>query len=99
MTLGEKIRYYREQLGITQGKLAELTGIHPVSIQKYETNKMQPQPTQIERIATALGISYNALNDIDNAGMRLETVGDIMGNTDSPLRFRYHTDYGGTWRR
>ena len=79
MTLGEKIRYYREQLGITQGKLAELTGIHPVSIRKYETNKMQPQPPQIERIATALGVSYNALNGIGNAGMRLETVGDLMG--------------------
>lgn len=79
VTLGEKIRYYREQLGITQGKLAELTGIHPVSIRKYETNKMQPQPPQIERIATALGVSYNALNGIGNAGMRLETVGDLMG--------------------
>lgn len=79
MTLGEKIKYYREQLGITQGKLAELAGIHPVSIRKYETNKMQPQPPQIERIATALGVSYNALNGIDNAGMRLETVGDLMG--------------------
>lgn len=79
MTLGEKIRYYREQLGITQGRLAELTGIHPVSIRKYETNKMQPQPPQIERIATALGVSFNAVNGIDNAGMRLETVGDLMG--------------------
>lgn len=79
MTLGEKIKYYREQLGITQGKLAELAGIHPVSIRKYETNKMQPQPSQIERISTALGVSYNALNGIGNAGMRLETVGDLMG--------------------
>jgi len=79
MTVGEKIRYCRDQIGITQGKLAELTGIHPVSIRKYETNKMQPQPPQLERIAAALGVSYNALNGIDNAGMRLETVGDLMG--------------------
>ena len=79
MTIGEKIRYCREQIGITQGKLAELTGIHPVSIRKYETNKMQPQPPQLEKIAAALDVSYNALNGIDNAGMRLETVGDLMG--------------------
>lgn len=79
MTLGEKIRYCREQTGITQGKLAELTGIHPVSIRKYETNKMQPQPPQLEKIADALGVSYNALNGIDNAGMRLKTIGDLMG--------------------
>ena len=40
MTIGEKIKYCRKQIGITQDKLAELTGIHPVSIRKYETNKM-----------------------------------------------------------
>ena len=64
---------------ITQDKLAELTGIHPVSIRKYETNKMQPQPPQLEKIAAALGVSYNALNGSDTAGLRLETVGDLMG--------------------
>ena len=79
MTIGEKIKYYRTRLKMTQGSLAELSDIHPVSIRKYETNKMQPQPTQIERIAAALGVSYTALSGIDNAGLRLETVGDLMG--------------------
>ncbi|MCI5769543.1 MAG: helix-turn-helix transcriptional regulator, partial [Dorea longicatena] len=74
-----KIKYCRKQIGITQDKLAELTGIHPVSIRKYETNKMQPQPPQLEKIAAALGVSYNALNGNDNAGLRLKTVGDLMG--------------------
>ena len=79
MTIGEKIKYYREQLGITQDKLAKLTGIHPVSIRKYETNKMQPQSPQIEKIAAALSVSYNALNGMDHATMRFETVGDLIG--------------------
>lgn len=79
MTIGEKIKYCRKQIGITQDKLAELTGIHPVSIRKYETNKMQPQPPQLEKIAAALGVSYNALNGSNTAGLRLETVGDLMG--------------------
>ena len=74
MTIGEKIKYCRKQIGITQDKLAELTGIHPVSVRKYETNKMQPQPPQLEKIAAALGVSYNALNGSDTAGLRLETV-------------------------
>ena len=59
--------------------IGELTGIRPVSIRKYETNKMQPQPPQLEKIAAALGVSYNALNGSDTAGLRLETVGDLMG--------------------
>ena len=79
MTIGEKIKYCRKQIGITQDKLAELTGIHPVSIRKYETNKMQPQPPQLEKIAAALGVSYNALNGSDTAGLRLKTVGDLIG--------------------
>lgn len=79
MTIGEKIKYFRTKKGITQGTLAELADIHPVSIRKYETNKMQPQPAQLERVAAALGVSYNALNGVSNSGLRLETLGDFMG--------------------
>lgn len=79
MTIGEKIKYFRAKKKITQDALAELCGIHPVSIRKYETNKMQPQPPQIERIATALGVSFTALNGVSNTYLRLETLGDLMG--------------------
>ena len=60
-------------------KLDELTGIHPVSTRKYETNKMQPQPPPLEKIAAVLGVSYNALNGSDSARLHLEAVGDLMG--------------------
>ena len=79
MTIGEKIRYLRERMGITQSKLAEIAGLHPVSVRKYETNKMQPQQAQIERIADALNISTTAILGIDHANMKLETYGDLMG--------------------
>ena len=79
MTLGEKIRYFRTKQGLTQGQLAEISGVHPVSIRKYETSKVQPQPTQVEKIATALNVSYSALHGVSNNGLRLETVGDLMG--------------------
>lgn len=78
MTIGEKIKYFRTAIGITQARLAELSGIHPVSIRKYETNKMVPQAPQIDRIAEALGISSFAIAGIEN-NIRLETVGDFMG--------------------
>ncbi len=78
MTIGEKIKYLRKQLGITQGKLAEISGIHPVSIRKYETNKMIPQPPQIKKIAEALGVSVFALTDFTDS-FKLKTRGDLMG--------------------
>ena len=78
MTIGEKIKYFRTRIGITQAKLAEISGIHPVSIRKYETNKMVPQAAQIDRLAEALGVSSFALAGFEN-NIRLETVGDFMG--------------------
>ena len=78
MTIGEKIKYFRKRIGITQAKLAELSGIHPVSIRKYEINKMVPQAAQIDRLAEALGVSSFALAGFEN-NIRLDTVGDFMG--------------------
>lgn len=79
LTIGDKIKYFRKQRGITQAQLAELTGIHPVSIRKYETNKMQPQSQQIERLAEALHISSGALSSSHYDIVHTETKGDLMG--------------------
>lgn len=78
MTIGEKIKYFRTNRGITQGQLAMLSGIHHVAIRKYETNVNEPQPTQIEKIAEALDISPFALSDIEYR-MKLENSSDIVG--------------------
>lgn len=59
MTIGEKIKYFRTLIGITQGRLAELSGIHPVSIRKYETNRMVPGVEALSRIAKALNVSLD----------------------------------------
>lgn len=56
-----------------------MTGIHPVSIRKYEINKMQPQLEQIERIAQALRVNANALIGFDNLPTRVHTIGDLLG--------------------
>ncbi len=81
MTIGEKIRYFRKRTGITQGKLAELAGVHPVSIRKYETGKTIPQQPQIEKIAKALCISEVAISGtISKSDNKLiKTLGDFMG--------------------
>ena len=55
--VGDKIKEYRKKRGITQAKLAELTGIHPVSIRKYEAGMMEPRFPQLQRIADALEIN------------------------------------------
>ena len=77
MTLGERIRYCREKRGMTQQQLAEASGIHPVSIRKYETDRMEPQLKQLRRLAEALNISYVALSGNHEIGFQLNTIGDL----------------------
>ena len=79
MTIGDRIRTIRQLRRITQVKLAELTGIHPVSIRKYETNKMRPLVPQVERIAEALQVSVNAIIGSAYSSRPITTVGDMMG--------------------
>lgn len=78
MTIGDKIRYFRMKRGFTQGFLAEVTGIHPVSIRKYETNKMVPQQGLIDKIADALLVSSFALTG-NYGNIKATTTGDFMG--------------------
>lgn len=61
MTIGENIKYYRIRMGITQNQLAALAEIHPVSIRKYETNKMQPQIDILKKLAGIFKISLDDL--------------------------------------
>lgn len=79
MTLGERIRLCRKSAGLTQEQLAEVTGIHSVSINKYEKDKMVPKPDQLGKIAMALNVSTMALNGKEDPAFRVETVGDFMG--------------------
>ena len=77
MTIGEKIKYLRKQKGVTQTELAQLTGIHQVSIAKYEKDKMIPQPEQLRKIVDVLNVSPMIL--FDDGSFKLETRGDLMG--------------------
>ena len=73
MTVGEKIKYYRNIRGISQEMLGNLSGINPATIKKYEYGIRNPKPDQLLKIANALGISINLFMDFD-----IETVSDVL---------------------
>lgn len=77
MTTGEKIKYLRKQKSVTQTEWARLTGIHQVSIAKYEKDKMIPQPEQLRKIVDALGVS--PLIFLNGKSFKLQTCGNLMG--------------------
>ncbi len=76
MTLGKKIKHFRNALNITQQKLSSLTKIHNVTIKKYETDALVPLPKQINRIAEALNVSPQELT-YDNPKIVMQTLGDM----------------------
>lgn len=78
MTLGKKIKHYRIAKNITQKELSKLTGIHIVTIKKYETDALTPLSKQLIKIAEALNISTDELlfNNHEKK-ISLNTYGDM----------------------
>ena len=73
MTIGEKIKHFRNMRGISQEMLGQLSGINPATIKKYEHGIRNPKPDQLLKIANGLGISINIFMDFD-----IETVSDVL---------------------
>lgn len=65
MTVGEKIRFYREVRGLSQATLAELTHVPISTLRKYEIGNRNPKIEQLQKIANGLQINIHALSDID----------------------------------
>lgn len=61
MTVGEKIKFFRTQLGITQKELAERCDVVESTIRNYELGKRYPDYDMLNCLAGALGVSYYAL--------------------------------------
>ena len=61
--IGQRIRNYRTQKGLSQEKLAELAGCHPTYIGLLERGEKNATLESVEKIASALDISLSELFD------------------------------------
>ena len=59
--VGQRIRNYRTKKGLSQEKLAELSGCHPTYIGQLERGEKNATLESIERITAALGVSLSKL--------------------------------------
>lgn len=64
MTVGENIRKIRKEKKLTQKELGKLCGMSEAQIRHYELNYKKPKIETLQKIATALDISYFELLDI-----------------------------------
>ncbi len=59
--IGQRIRNYRTQLGLSQEKLAELAGCHPTYIGQLERGEKNATLESIEKVASSLKVSLSKL--------------------------------------
>lgn len=59
--VGQRIRNYRIQLGLSQEKVAELSGCHPTYIGQVERGEKNATLESISKISSALDISLSKL--------------------------------------
>ena len=61
--IGQRIRNYRTQKGLSQEKLAELAGCHPTYIGQLERGEKNATLESVEKLASAMDISLSELFD------------------------------------
>ena len=66
MTLGEKIKKFRNEKGLSQQTLADKLGVHRKTIVFYEQNKTQPPADIIQKMAVIFEISHDYLLSVES---------------------------------
>lgn len=74
-SVGQRIRNSRTQQGLSQEKLAELSGCHPTYIGQLERGEKNATLESIEKIAVALNVSLSTL--FENLGGKGDRRSDI----------------------
>lgn len=97
-SLPTRIRRAREQCGISRSELAQRTGLSRPTIWAWESGKTQPRQSNLQAMATALGLSEAELmGDTETALQRSEVDalissgwqnGEIPAGLADPQRLR-----------
>lgn len=67
--IGDRIRNIRERRNLTQEDLADLSGVHRVTIAKYEAGRIEPKSKSLQKLASALEVSVDEIVN-DNSYLR-----------------------------
>ena len=59
--LGKKIKKYRDEKKLTQLEIAEVLGVKPATISKYEAGTLEPNIESLKKLAELFGVSVDEL--------------------------------------
>ena len=102
--LGEKIKKYREEKKMTQVEVADVLGVKPATISKYEAGTLEPNIESLKKLAELFGVSVDELLkedefDISKINMlevlreqkEMKLKGNLYHNTQ--IVFAYNTNH------
>lgn len=67
MALGERIKEFRQNAGMSQEKVAELLGVSRQAVTKWESNQSAPNTENLFKLAEIFGTTVDMLLDSDNS--------------------------------
>ena len=106
MNIGNKIKSYRENKKMTQKEIAEILGVEPATVSKYELNMIEPNIQSLKRLAETFEISVDELLkdeeekvdiskinilEILRAQKEMKLKGNLYHNTQ--IIFAYNTNH------
>ncbi|WP_145325583.1 helix-turn-helix domain-containing protein [Paenibacillus xylanexedens] len=93
-TLGERMKYLRELMGLSQKELSRLTDLTVVQLSRYETNHRKPDPDALGRLVNVLGTTADYL-----IGLTKSPFSDVSPDLDEHVHFYLqHPVHGAFFR-
>ena len=86
-SIGENIKKFRKEKGLTQKQLAEKCGMAEITIRQYETGKREPRLDQQKIISKALDIPLiyiiSGTSDVISNALFIASIQDVLDMAES----------------
>lgn len=93
-TIGEKVKFRRQDVGMSQEQLAEILGVSYQQVQRYENGKNKMNVESIQIIAEALSVPVSFFFSSDMLQVAAEPVTSYTSSDEKTL-LKYFRDISG----
>lgn len=92
MSIGTRIIQLRNQKGLTQQELSELTGLAASYLSRIENRRLEPRPQTLGRIARALGVTVSEI--FEERSPSLGTLQCVITSSGNCVMNMLHSSHG-----
>lgn len=92
MSIGTRIIQLRNQKGLTQAQLSDLTGLAASYLSRIENRHIEPRPNTLRRIALALGVPVSEI--FQERSTQLGTLQCVITSSGNCIMDLLHSSHG-----